>query len=68
MARNFGLVVPSQWLGLSLQEAYIKAENDGLSTRVSEIDGKPVMLTMDFKSNRINFRIRGNKIIEAYTG
>ena len=68
MARNFGIITPSQWVGLTLEEAQTKATNDGFTTRITEIDGKSLILTMDLKSNRINFRIRNNKVVEAYTG
>ena len=68
MARNFGIITPNEWKGLTLQEAEQKASNEGLNTRISEIDGKSLMLTMDAKPNRVNFRIKDNKIIEAYTG
>lgn len=68
MAKNFGLINPSEWAGLSLTEAEQKAKIEGFKTRISEIDGKALMLTMDYKNDRINFRVRGNKIVEAYTG
>jgi hypothetical protein len=68
MAKNFGIITPSEWKGLTLEDAKKKATNEGFATRISEIDGRSLMLTMDFKSDRINFRVRDNKIVEAYTG
>ena len=68
MAKNFGIITPSEWKGLTLEDAKKKATNEGFTTRISEIDGRSLMLTMDFKSDRINFRVRDNKIVEAYTG
>jgi hypothetical protein len=68
MAKNFGIITPDQWVGLTLEEAQQRATNDGFTWRITEVDGKSFIVTMDLKSNRINFRVRNNKIIEAYTG
>lgn len=68
MAKNFGLITPSDWKGLTLEEAQLKAETDGFSYRIVERDGEAFILTMDMKSNRINFRVSGDIVIEAYTG
>lgn len=68
MATNFGIMSPSDYQGLTLEKAEEKAKLNGFNTRVVEIDGKSLMLTMDFKTDRINFRVRSGFIIEAYTG
>ena len=68
MATNFGIVSPSDYKGLTLEKAEEKAKINGFNTRVVEIDGKALMLTMDFKSDRINFRVNNGIISEAYSG
>lgn len=68
MATNFGIMSPSDYKGLTLEKAEEKAKINGFNTRIVEIDGKALMLTMDFKTDRINFRVSGGIILEAYTG
>lgn len=68
MVKNFGMVIPSEWIGLTLGEAREKAIRDGLISRIGEIDGRAQMLTEDLASNRINFRVRDNKVVDVYTG
>jgi hypothetical protein len=65
---NFGIVNPSEWVGMTLENAKNKAEHQGYTVRVTEINGNPLMVTHDLKSNRINFRISNNLITDAYTG
>ena len=57
-----------QWKGLTLDEAIKKAESIGYIHRIVEIDGRHMMLDMDAKSNRVNFRVSGNYITAVYTG
>ena len=66
--KNFGIVTETEWIGLNLQDAQKKAEKDGFTTRIVEIDNKPLIVTHDLKQNRINFRVRGNIITQVYTG
>lgn len=68
MANNFGIVTPQDYIGLSLEEAKQKATENGFTTRIVEVDGNSLMLTEDLKNYRINFRVRNNKIIDAYPG
>jgi len=68
MAKNFGIVNPSDYLGLTLEIAKVKAKEDGFSPRVVELDGSSIMLTEDLKNNRINFRVKNNLVIDVYPG
>lgn len=61
-------ITEREWLGLTLNEANQRAEIIGYTTRVVEQDGNSLMLTMDFKSNRLNLRLKDGKIIGLYTG
>jgi hypothetical protein len=63
-----GMVTSSHYEGLSVEQATEKAIIYGLKPRVVEIDGKPLMLTMELVSNRVNFRVRNGVVIEAYAG
>jgi hypothetical protein len=56
------------WIGLALNEAYERAESIGYTTRIVEENGNSYMVTADFKSNRLNLRVRDNIIIGLYTG
>lgn len=66
--KNFGMITESEWIGLSIKEAYEQAESHGLNTRIVEENGHSLMVTADLKQNRINFRVSNNKIIGAYGG
>jgi len=61
-------ITESQWKGLTLEEAIKKCESIGYIHRIVEIDGKHMMLDMDAKSNRVNFRVKDDYIIAVYTG
>jgi hypothetical protein len=61
-------ITEREWTGLTLIEANQRAEIIGYTTRVVEQDGNSLMLTMDFKSNRLNLRLKDGKIIGLYTG
>jgi hypothetical protein len=61
-------ITESQWKGLTLEEAIKKCESIGYIHRIVERDGKHMMLDMDAKSNRVNFRVKDDYIIAVYTG
>ena len=61
-------ITESHWKGLTLEEAIKKCESIGYIHRIVERDGKHMMLDMDAKSNRVNFRVKDDYIIAVYTG
>jgi hypothetical protein len=61
-------ITEKEWIGLTLNEATQRAENIGYTIRVAEENGTSYMLTMDYKSNRLNLRLKDGKIIGLYTG
>ena len=61
-------ITENQWKGLTLDEAIKKAESIGYTHRIVERDGKHMMLDMDAKSNRLNFRVKDDYITAVYTG
>lgn len=62
------MVTSRDYEGLTLEQANEKAKNNGLNTRVVEVDGKSLMLTLEVKTYRINFRVKDGVVIEAYAG
>lgn len=68
MLRNNGIIEKREYLGKTLQEANEYAINGGFITRIVEIDGNPIMITADVKSNRLNFRVRNNIVIDVHGG
>lgn len=66
--RDNGMITEREYLGKTLEEATQYAEDGGFEVRVVEVDGQSKMLTMDAKSNRINFRVRGGYITAAFGG
>lgn len=66
--RDNGIITEREYIGKSLEEATKFAEEGGFEVRVVEVDGSAKMLTMDSKSNRINFRIIGGYVTAAFGG
>ena len=66
--RDNGIITERQYIGKTLEEATKYAEEGGFEVRVVEVDGQAKMLTMDAKSNRINFRVKGGFITAAFGG
>ena len=66
--RDNGIITERQYVGKTLDEATKYAEEGGFEVRIVEIDGQSKMLTMDAKSNRINFRLNGGFITAAFGG
>ena len=65
---NSGIVIESEWVGLSLTEAAEKAESQGWEYRVVENNGRQHMVTHDLKNKRLNFRVNDNLITDLYGG
>ena len=66
--RDNGIITERQYVGKTLEEATQFAEAGGFEVRIVEVDGQSKMLTMDAKSNRINFRVNGGLITAAFGG
>ncbi len=66
--RNFGLITEKDYLGKELEIATKFAEDGGFTVRITEKDGTSHMHTMEFRQDRINFRVRNNIIIGVYGG
>jgi hypothetical protein len=66
--RDNGIITERQYVGRTLEDATKFAEDGGFEVRIVEIDGQSKMLTMDAKSNRINFRVNGGFITAAFGG
>ena len=66
--RNGGIISVSEYVGKTLQEAIKYANDGGITTRITEENGKAYMVTADFKTNRLNFRVRDGIVIDVYGG
>ena len=66
--RDNGIITERQYVGKTIDEATKYAEEGGFQVRIVEVDGQAKMLTMDAKSNRINFRVRGGLVTAAFGG
>lgn len=66
--RDNGMITEREYLGRTLEEATQYAQDGGFEVRVVEVDGQSKMLTMEVKSNRINFIIKGGYVTAAYGG
>ena len=53
---------PTQLVGKTLEEGKVYAESQGCTIRVTSKDGEGMMVTMDFRPNRINVSIVKNVI------
>lgn len=66
--RNNGIYTQSEYRGKSVDEAKKYAEDGGFETRIIEVDGKALMVTHDFKTNRLNFRVSNGYVTEVSGG
>ena len=66
--RNNGIITKEEYVGKTLQEATKYAEDGGFIIRIVERDGKQEMLDMSVKSNRLNFRVNSEKVIDVFGG
>lgn len=62
------IITEAQWIGMTLEDAYKRAEGIGYTCRIVEENGRSFMVNADVKSNRLNLRIRDGKIIGLHTG
>jgi hypothetical protein len=69
MLRNNGIFTDSEYKGKSIEEATKYAQDGGFIVRVTETDGRSIMVDMmDIKSNRLNFRVRDGFVVGVYGG
>jgi hypothetical protein len=66
--RNGGIITKGEYEGKTLEEAIKYANDGGFTTRITEENGRAIMVTHDFKTNRLNFRVRDGFVIDAYGG
>ena len=66
--RDGGIITEKEYLNKTLDEATKYAQDGGFEVRVVEIDGQSKMLTMEVKTTRINFVVRGGYVTSAYGG
>jgi hypothetical protein len=66
--RNFGIIIEKEYIGKTLTEATAYAKSGGFTTRVTENNGQSFILTMDFRSDRLNFRVNNDIVIGVYGG
>jgi hypothetical protein len=68
MLRNNGIISQYEYVGKTVAEAREYAENGGFTTRITEENGVAFMLTMDYRTERLNFRVLNDIVIEVYGG
>jgi hypothetical protein len=66
--RNGGMISVSEYAGKTLEEATKYANDGGFITRITEENGRVLMVTADLKSNRLNFRVKDGIVIDVYGG
>lgn len=68
MLRNNGIISKEEYIGKTLEEAKKYAEDGGFIIRIVEENGKSFILTMDFRTDRLNFRIKDGYVTDVYGG
>ncbi len=66
--RNNGIITEKEYVGKTLEEATKYATDGGFTIRIAEKDGTSFMLTMDFRTDRINFRVKNGLITGVFGG
>lgn len=54
--------------GKTKEEAKNLIKESGCICRIIEIDDNPIMGTNDYRTDRINLKIKNNKVVEASIG
>lgn len=65
---NIKPITEKEWIGLTLEEAIQRAQNIGYTYRIVEENGVSKMVEYSNKSNRVNLRLRDNRVIGVYPG
>lgn len=66
--RNNGIYSKNEYVGKTLEEATKYAEQGGFVIRIVEREGIPLMLDNSVKENRLNFRIKGDRVVDVFGG
>ena len=67
--RNGGMFSESEYNGKTIDEATKYAQEGGFVVRITETDGRSIMVDMlDINANRLNFRVKDGFIIGVYAG
>ena len=56
------------FIGMDLKSAEEHAKKNDLIHRVVERDGKPLPATRDYRPNRVNFSVKGGKVVKVNRG
>ena len=56
------------YIGLTIEDATAKAEEEGVPSRVVKVDGEDLAVTMDFIADRLNFVVEDGTVTEVTTG
>jgi hypothetical protein len=59
---------PESYIGLDEKAAGAMADKAGVKWRVIEVDGESRPVTMDHRPDRLNFAIKGGKVIRVTQG
>ena len=66
--RNNGIISKEEYVGKTLKRATEYAEEGGFVVRIVEKDGRHEMLDMSNRSDRLNFRVRGEIVTDVFGG
>lgn len=58
----------AEYIGLTIEDAEAKAEDEGRPHRVIELDGESLPATQDFIEDRLNFSVADGVVIRVTTG
>jgi|AntRauTorcE11897_2_1112592.scaffolds.fasta_scaffold88479_1 hypothetical protein len=60
------IVENDDYVGMTITEAEVRAQTEGVPFRVVEINGEPLPVTKDLREGRVNARVE-NGVITSYT-
>ena len=66
--RNNGMIRQGEYEGKTIDEATKYAQDGGYIVRITEENGIGVIVTMEVRMDRINFRVKNGFVIDAYGG
>lgn len=66
--RNNGMIRQGEYEGKTVEEATKYAQDGGYTVRITEENGVGIIVTMEARMDRINFRVRNGYVIDTYGG
>ncbi len=67
-APKIDVMKPDSLIGLPIEQVQADCDEAKIPPRVVEVDGEPRPMTMDYRPERLNFKVKDGKVTEVKNG